>query len=392
MTSDIETNDEHATREAVEGFGDWSDDDAFDASDVDEAPTRGGPSYRFLTDLADTLRGAGLAVNERDGWQTRQRNRAGYSSTPVGIVVHHTASPSSWDGKRDLDYLLSGAPAAPLANLYLDRSGTWWVLAAGATNTNGGGGPWGLIPDGGANTRVIGIEAANDGVGEPWPEVMQDSYVKGVAALADHYGIDINNVLSHYEWALPTGRGKIDPAGPSRFGSINQYATWDMQLFRAAVNEARTHRGSINVTAAPSAAAKAFGDDTYVVRDGDTWWGIAAKKLGSPGSTWTVLADANGGKDRVLCRGQVLKIPAVPGASHAAPPFPGEAKLGMKGPIVLAWQEALIAHRVIADSKDNRDSDYGPGMERKVLELQKSWKWPDANGIAGSATWQQLHS
>ena len=56
-----------------------------------------------------------------------------------------------------------------MANLYLDRGGTWWVLAAGATNTNGKGGPWGPIPANSANSRVIGIEAGNNGIGEPGP-------------------------------------------------------------------------------------------------------------------------------------------------------------------------------------------------------------------------------
>ena len=74
-----------------------------------------------------------------------------------------------------------------MANLYLERSGRWWVLAAGATNTNGKGGPWGRIPANSANSKVIGIEAGNNGIGEAWPEGMQESYTTGVAALAKHY-------------------------------------------------------------------------------------------------------------------------------------------------------------------------------------------------------------
>src|SRR4029077_9577286 len=33
-----------------------------------------------------------------------------------------------------------------------------------------------------------------------------------------------------------TPRRKIDPAGPSRFGSINSSGTWDMNIFRSAVS------------------------------------------------------------------------------------------------------------------------------------------------------------
>ena len=59
--------------------------------------------------------------------------------------------------------------------------------------------------------------------------------------------------------------------------------------------------------------------------------------------------------------------------------------------MVLAWQQALIAHGVIGDSAANRDSDYGEGMERAVLKLQTSWGWTDADGKAGSHTWSKLH-
>ena len=144
----------------------------------------------MLIELAQTLRDAGLAVREYDGWELRAaRQQRVPSSGPLAIIVHHTASPASWDGERDADYIAFQCDVAPMANLYLDRSGQCWVLAAGASNTNGAGGPWGPIPLDSANSRVIGIEAGNDGIGEAWPDVMQDAYVKGVAALAERFGI-----------------------------------------------------------------------------------------------------------------------------------------------------------------------------------------------------------
>ena len=397
MAENSETRAHDAHREAVDGFGDWSEDDAFDEGDEGDpgSATRGGPQGTFLTDLGETLRGAGLSVTEFDGWQQRSRRSGGYDGGPIAIVLHHTASQSSSDGQNDARFIVTKDGGAPVANLYLDRTGNWWVLAAGATNTNGRGGPWGPIPENGANARVIGIEAANNGLGEPWPAVMQDKYVTGVAALADRYGIDSNNVLSHHEWA-PTR--KIDPAGPSRFGSINRANTWDMNMFRSAVNAARSEPGTVHVT---DSKAVTSGVNTYVVRPGEAWWSIAEKTLGDPSKTWQTLADANGGVDRVLLAGAVLTIPGTPGASGgtvalafatASAQFPGEAKRGMQGPIVVAWQEGLIAHGIIADTKDNHDGDYGEGMERKVLELQQSWGWSDADGIAGSGTWKRLHS
>ena len=123
--------------------------------------------------------------------------------------------------------------------------------------------------------------------------------------------------------------------------------------------------------------------------------------MGDPAATWESLAAANGGPDRVLLAGQVLTIPKAAAKVHgltsraaaaAAPAFPGEAKLGMTGPIVLAWQDALIDHQVIADNADNRDEAYGEGMEKAVLKLQQQWGWPKPSGVADSDTWQQLHS
>ena len=388
-----ETNDDagpEATAVAVDDVGDFDPLDAVDASDPPPGTTaRGG---EVLHDLADVLRRAGLRVREVDGWQQRQRGGSGYSqSGPIGIIVHHTASSSGWNGEQDANFLTFQCDVKPMANLYLDRGGQWWILAGGATNTNGSGGPWGPIPVDSANSRVIGIEAGNNGVGEPWPDVMQDAYVAGVAALANAYRIEPGNVLSHQEWA-PTR--KVDPAGPSRFGSINSSHTWDMDVFRAAVNTARGGPGP--VTPPPKPTPTTTNGKTYVVQPGDSWWKITALTMGDPSGNWRALAAANGGPDRQLHPGQVLRIPGAggppaPPAPGGVPPFPGEAKSDDRGPVVLAWQQALIAHRVISDIPANRDSHYGRGMFTAVMRLQRSWDWDDADGVAGRNTWRKLH-
>ena len=373
-----------ATRVAVDAFADCDPLDAVDSRDPPPGTTpRGG---RVLLDLADVLRRAGLRVREVDGWQQRQRGGAGYGQAdPIGIVVHHTASSSGWDGQPDVSFLALDCDVAPMSNLYVDRSGQWWVLAGGATNTNGSGGPWGPIPLDSANSRVIGIEAGNNGIGEPWPEVMQDAYVAGVAALADAYGVEAANILSHQEWA-PTR--KVDPAGPSRFGSINGSHSWDMDRFRAAVNAARGDADPVRVSG--PRPPKRTNADNYVVRPGDSWWSIAERTMGHPTHTWRVLAEANGGADRQLHPGEVLTIPGGADAP-GVPPFPGETKLHDRGPVVLAWQLALIAHGVISDSAANHDSQYGDGMFGAVMRLQRSWGWSDADGVAGEHTWSKLH-
>ena len=389
--TDHHSRDPGATRIAVDHLADCDPLDAIDASDPPPGTVpRGG---RSLTDLADVLRRAGLRVREVDGWEQRQRGGSGYDPNPIGIIVHHTASPPSWDGQPDSNFLTFDCDVRPMANLYLDRGGQWWVLAGGATNTNGSGGPWGPIPKDSANSRVIGIEAGNNGVGEAWPDVMQDSYVAGVAALADAYGVDAGNILSHREWA-PTR--KVDPAGPSRFGSINGSGSWDMDRFRAAVNKARGG-GSGPVKTSPT-KPQPSADETYVVRPGDSWWSIAEQTLGNPNRNWRKLAAANGGPKRQLRSGDVLIIPGRkkpvphrPSTGSAIPDFPGQAQRGDRGPVVLTWQVALIAHGVISDNADNRDSHYGDGMHKAVLRLQRSWEWSDADGVAGRHTWTKLH-
>src|SRR5262245_56017139 len=96
-------------------------------------------SGRFLTDLADLLDRAGLDVVTVDGWQTRARSSGGYADgRPWCVVWHHTASRST--PENDVSYILNSSDA-PLCNVYVARDGEMWVIAAGATNTNGKGGP-----------------------------------------------------------------------------------------------------------------------------------------------------------------------------------------------------------------------------------------------------------
>jgi hypothetical protein len=164
-----------------------------------------------------------------------------------------------------------------------------------------------------------------------------------------------------------------------------------MHQFRAAVTEARGGTAPIEVTR-PDRPTKTS-VSTYVVQPGDSWWKIAELTMGDPARNWPALADANGGADRELHPGQVLRIPGGKPTPPAPgiPPFPGEAELGDRGPVVLAWQEALIAHGVIRDNADNRDQHYGTGMRNVVERLQRSWDWSDADGVAGRHTWSKLH-
>ena len=93
----------------------------------------------MLTDLADVLRGAGLTVVERPGWQSRGH---GPMSGVRCVVLHHTAGPATGEAPS-LGVVENGRPdlTGPLAQLVLGRSGTWYVVA-GCRPTSAGRTSW----------------------------------------------------------------------------------------------------------------------------------------------------------------------------------------------------------------------------------------------------------
>jgi hypothetical protein len=155
--------------------------------------------------LADVLRAADCKVVEVEGWQTR--GRPGAFGPVRGVICHHTGATGSVasavhlikEGRLDETPPLHG----PLSQLVLDKDGTFYVVAAGRCN-HAGPGRWQGTTEG--NTQFIGIEARNDGAGEPWPWQQMDAYAKGVAAILKHQGADAVMAVGHKEWALPKGR------------------------------------------------------------------------------------------------------------------------------------------------------------------------------------------
>ncbi len=170
-----------------------------------------------------------------DGWRIRAR-RSGDFADLLGIGVHHTAS--SVTPERDLGWMYVNSPDKPIGNGLLDRSGHFTLAAVRATNTQGRGGPYlttrGVIPADSGNSRMFSIEAANNGVGEPWPAPMIDTYIKLCAALVECISdttpgarLQVGDIIAHFEWA--PGR-KYDPAGNSPYAAGG--ALWDMDAFR----------------------------------------------------------------------------------------------------------------------------------------------------------------
>lgn len=188
----------------------------------------------YLTDMLNVLRAAGVTVAESsttNGWQRRARSSGGFPAMPTAVQWHHTASQTA--PANDLNYMINGNSDAPVGNCLLDRTGTFWPIAAGAANTAGKGGSLTVsratIPQDGANARTFAIEAANNGVGEAWPQVQIDAFFAISNALNAWFGNLPTDVFNHNTWA-PTR--KIDPAtsaavqGPWRPGSSTSSGTW----------------------------------------------------------------------------------------------------------------------------------------------------------------------
>ena len=166
----------------------------------------------YATWLPEKMASYGLRVQLYPGWETRGSSYF----YPGGVVCHHTAS-AAGSNMPSLGVVINGRPdlAGPLCNVLLARDGTCVVIAAGRANHAGSGGYRGLV----GNSSVLGIEAENNGVGEPWSQAQMDAYIKLAAAMVDGINRDASWVCAHREW---TSR-KIDPTG------IN------MGIFRAAV-------------------------------------------------------------------------------------------------------------------------------------------------------------
>lgn len=160
--------------------------------------------------LINHLRKWGLKVQEKEGW--RQRGRP-YNFYPRAIIVHHTASGSQSGNFASEGIVTSGRSdlPGPLCQVLLGRDGTVKMIADGYANHAGYGGPRAGMPANQGNTYSIGIEAENNGVGEPWSAAQLNAYYRLCAALLVWIDKkDVNVVIGHKEWAA--GR-KIDPAG-----------------------------------------------------------------------------------------------------------------------------------------------------------------------------------
>lgn len=156
-----------------------------------------------------------------DGWETRSRASGDFVAV-MAVGWHHTASKTT--PERDLGwmYFNEANTSRPVGNCLIDRTGVLHLAAVKAVNTQGRGGPYpttsGIIPADSGNSRIFAIEVANDGVGEEWPDVQLDAYLRATCAVIECVNetveagrLSAGDVLAHFEWTR--GR-KWDPAGP----------------------------------------------------------------------------------------------------------------------------------------------------------------------------------
>ena len=201
-------------------------------------------TYRYLTNLADVARGAGLKVVEVDGWKTRGRPASTGGFNPVGVLCHHTATSVKSSDANVVALLRNGRSdlPGPLCHYGLGRDGTVYVIAAGRANHGGTAKASGTVAAGDGNHLYIGIEAFNDGVGEKWPAAQYDAYVRLCAALcAKVTGNSAATVRGHKE---TSATGKIDP-------------TFDMGEFRERVAAALAPAPSKPAAPKPTNVSKA---------------------------------------------------------------------------------------------------------------------------------------
>jgi len=197
----------------------------------------------YLTWLADRLRGAGLRVVECDGWKTRSRSSGGYESgRPWCVMWHHTASATGGSAANDVAYMLNPSnDAYPTANLYIARDGEVWVMAAGATNTNGKGSgerttSKGTVPADSMNTYAVGMEIGNNGVGEPYSQACIDAAFMTSLVVTENCGLLSTDVIHHQAYAPDR---KVDPAtatavqGGWKPRSVTGSGTWSLDDLQA---------------------------------------------------------------------------------------------------------------------------------------------------------------
>lgn len=146
------------------------------------------------------LRAAGYAVKETPGWLGRSHGPL----RDLNIVWHHDASPVG-PSPGALNWMISNWNASS-AQIWVDRSGTWWFVGVGVA--------WhaGRVNDSAFdNFHAVGIETDHT-TDEDWPKAQIASLRGGTAVLLKAQGKGSRNLAFHKTICVPRGR-KSDPDG-----------------------------------------------------------------------------------------------------------------------------------------------------------------------------------
>ena len=159
-------------------------------------------AYALATRLERAVKNAGVKYKKVSGWASRGHGTMGSIQS---VIVHHTAGPKRGNSPS-LNVVAYGRPglSGPLAQLFLARDGTVYLVAAGISYHAGR-----VSSNRYANSHAIGIEAEATGL-DSWPAHQIEEYAKLCKALCKEFGLSVSRVQGHKEVAVPRGR-KPDP-------------------------------------------------------------------------------------------------------------------------------------------------------------------------------------
>lgn len=164
-------------------------------------------------DIVREVRASGVRFVVESSYNQPWRAASG-SWSPIGVLMHHTASAGN-----SLHYIIDGNPYAPTpaAHALVDRDGLVHLIAWYRVNHAGAGVPQ-RIPAGylsSGNGQLLGVEIEDPGLAQTIPPVAIDAAARLAAAWLRAVGQpDAGNAINHRTWAGPR---KVDTRYPDSF-------------------------------------------------------------------------------------------------------------------------------------------------------------------------------
>lgn len=155
-------------------------------------------AYALARRLERAVKSAGVSDKTVKGWQSRGHGAMGVIQS---VMCHHTAGPAKGNSPS-LNVVTYGRPglSGPLAQLFLARDGTVYLVAAGRAYHAGV-----VTSSLYQNSHSVGIEAEATGVSS-WPKAQINAYAKLCRALAKEFDLPVSRVVGHKEKCSPRGR------------------------------------------------------------------------------------------------------------------------------------------------------------------------------------------